>query len=53
MDSKPIIKDNRILVSIVNVANIFGLTNGNIEDSKDQDIEWNKDNNTVTIKLKK
>ena len=53
MDSKPIIKDNRILVSIVNVANIFGLTNGNIEDSKDQDIEWNKDTNTVTIKLKK
>lgn len=53
MDSKPIIKDNRILVSLVNVANIFGLTNGNVEDSKDQDIEWNKDNNTVTIKLQK
>lgn len=53
MDSKPVIKDNRILVSVINVANIFGLTNGNIEDSKAQDIEWNKDNNTVTIKLKK
>ena len=53
MDSKPIIKDNRILVSLVNVANVFGLTNGNVEDSKDQDIEWNKDNNTVTIKLQK
>lgn len=53
MDSKPIIKDNRILVSLVNVANVFGLTNGNVEDSKDQDIEWNKDNNTVTINLKK
>lgn len=53
MDAKPIIKDNRILISLVNVANIFGLTNGNIEDSKDQDIEWNKDTNTVTIKLKK
>lgn len=53
MDAKPIIKDNRILISLVNVANIFGLTNGNVEDSKDQDIEWNKDNNTVTIKLQK
>lgn len=53
MDSKPIIKDNRILVSLVNVANIFGLTNGNVGDAKDQDIEWNKDNNTVTIKLQK
>lgn len=53
MDSKPIIKDNRILVSLVNVANVFGLTNGNVEDAKDQDIEWNKDNNTVTIKLQK
>ena len=53
MDSKPIIKDNRILVSLVNVANIFGLTNGNVEDSQNQDIEWNKDNNTVTIKLQK
>lgn len=53
MDAKPIIKDNRILISLVNVANIFGLTNGNVEDSQNQDIEWNKDNNTVTIKLKK
>lgn len=53
MDAKPIIKDNRILISLVNVANIFGLTNGNVEDAKDQDIEWNKDNNTVTIKLQK
>ena len=53
MDAKPIIKDNRILVSLVNVANIFGLTNGNVGDAKDQDIEWNKDNNTVTIKLQK
>lgn len=53
MDAKPIIKDNRILISLVNVANIFGLTNGNVEDSQKQDIEWNKDNNTVTINLKK
>lgn len=53
MDAKPILKDNRILISLVNVANIFGLTNGNVEDSQKQDIEWNKDNNTVTINLKK
>lgn len=53
MDAKPILKDNRILISLVNVANIFGLTNGNVEDSQKQDIEWNKDNNKVTINLKK
>ena len=53
MDAKPILKDNRILISLVNVANIFGLTNGNVEDSQSQDIEWNNDNNTVTINIKK
>lgn len=53
MDSKPLNINGRILVSISNVANVFGLTNGNTKDSIDQDIEWDDANKTVTINLKK
>lgn len=53
MDSKPLNINGRILVSISNVANVFGLTNGNTKDSIDQDIEWDEANKTVTINLKK
>ena len=53
MDSKPLNINGRILVSISNVANVFGLTNGNTKDGIDQDIEWDDVNKTVTINLKK
>lgn len=53
MDSKPLNINGRILVSISNVANVFGLTNGNTKDGIDQDIEWDYANKTVTINLKK
>ena len=53
MDSKPLNINGRILVSISNVANVFGLTNGNTKDGIDQDIEWDETNKTVTINLKK
>lgn len=53
MDSKPLNINGRILVSISNVANVFGLTNGNTKDGIDQDIEWDEANKTVTINLKK
>ena len=53
MDSKPLNINGRILVSISNVANVFGLTNGNTKDGIDQDIEWDEVNKTVTINLKK
>lgn len=53
MDSKPLNINGRILVSISNVANVFGLTNGNTKDGIDQDIEWDDANKTVTINLKK
>ena len=53
MDSKPLNINGRILVSISNVGNVFGLTNGNTKDGIDQDIEWDEANKTVTINLKK
>lgn len=51
MDSKPIIKNNRLCVSLTNVAKVFNLTNGNTKDKIDQDIEWDQDSKTVTIRL--
>ena len=53
MDSKPLNINGRILVSISNVGNVFGLTNGNTKEGIDQDIEWDDVNKTVTINLKK
>ncbi|WP_455258261.1 stalk domain-containing protein, partial [Peptoniphilus asaccharolyticus] len=53
MDSKPLNINGRILLSVSNVANVFGLTNGNTKDGIDQNIEWDGDNKTVEIKLNK
>ena len=53
MDSKPLIVKDRMLVSVVNLANVFGLTNGNEQDKKDQDIEWNQEVRTVTVYVKR
>ncbi|MDU6791767.1 MAG: stalk domain-containing protein, partial [Anaerococcus sp.] len=47
MDSKPLNINGRILLPISNVANVFGLTNGNTKDGIDQNIEWDGDNKTV------
>lgn len=51
MDSKPIIKNDRLCVSLTNVAKVFNLTNGNTKDKTDQDIEWDQESKTVTISL--
>lgn len=53
LDSKPLIINGRILLSVSYVANVFGLTNGNTKDGIDQNIEWNSDNKTVEINLNK
>lgn len=53
MDSKPLNINGRILLSVSNVANVFGLTNGNTKDGIDQNIEWDGDNKTVEINLNK
>lgn len=51
MDSNPIIKNDRLCVSLTNVAKVFNLTNGNTKDKIDQDIEWDQESKTVTISL--
>ena len=53
MDSKPLNINARILVSVVNVGNVFGLTNGNTLDGIDQDIEWDHDTRTATIYIRR
>ena len=52
MEAKPLNIKDRIFVSLVNVAKVFGLSNGNTEDGKDNDIEWDNDARTVTISVK-
>ena len=53
MDSKPLNIKDRILVSVTNVANVFGMTNGNTLDGSDQDIEWNQNDKTATIYIRR
>lgn len=52
MDSKALNINSRILLPITNVANVFGLTNGDSKDNIKQDIEWDEDSRTVTIYVK-
>lgn len=52
MDSKAINIDSRIFVSLVNVAKVFELNNGNKDDGKDNDIEWNSKSKTFAIYVK-
>ena len=52
MEAKPLNIKDRIFVSLVNVAKVFGLNNGNTEDGKDNDIEWDNEARTVTISVK-
>ena len=52
MEAKPLNIQDRIFVSLVNVAKVFGLNNGNKDDGKDNDIEWDNEARTVTIYLK-
>lgn len=51
MDSKPTIKNDRLCVSLTNVAKVFNLTSGNTKDKIDQNIEWDQESKTVTISL--
>lgn len=53
MDSKPLNIKGRILLPVSNVANVFGLTNGNTKDGVDHNIEWDGDTKTVEINLNK
>ena len=52
LESKPLNINGRIYLPLVNVAQVFGLRNGNTMDEEDQDIEWNNVDKTVTINIK-
>ena len=52
MEAKPLNIKDRIFVSLVNVAKVFGLSNGKADDGKDNDIEWDNEARTVTISVK-
>ena len=53
MDSNVLNINDRILIPLTNIANVFDMTNGDIKDGINQDIEWDADSRTVTIYLKK
>ena len=52
LESKPLNINGRIYLPLVNVAQVFGLKNGNTMDEENQDIEWDDMDKTVTINIK-
>lgn len=52
MDTKGIIKDERFYLPLTNVSNLFNLSNGNLKDNKEDDIEYNEDTREVIINIK-
>ena len=53
LDAKPKIVKGRIVLPITNVSQIFGLTNGNTNDGKKNDIEWDNETKSVIISVNK
>lgn len=49
LDSAPVMKNDRMHVSLTNISNLFGVTNGDLTDSKDQAIEWDSANRACII----
>ena len=52
MDAEPVVISERIFVPLTNISQIFGLTNGDLRDGNDNDIEWDQENYRVIIKVK-
>lgn len=52
MDAEPTVISERIFVPLTNISQIFGLTNGDLRDGEDHDIEWDQENYRVIIKVK-
>ena len=51
LSAKPEIVQDRIFVPLTDISRVFEVTNGNTDDGINQDIEWNKDNRTVTVHI--
>ena len=52
LDAEPAVVDQRIFVPLTNISQIFGLTNGDLRDGADNDIEWDQENYRVIIRVK-
>ncbi|WBW49325.1 Rib/alpha-like domain-containing protein [Peptoniphilus equinus] len=49
MDAPIVMNNDRIFVSLTNISRIFNISNGDVSDRRDDDIEWNSSDNTATI----
>lgn len=52
MDAEPTVISERIFVPLTNISQIFGMTNGDLRDGADNDIEWDQENYRVIIRVK-
>ena len=52
LEAKPLNVNGRIYLPLVYVGQVFGLTSGNADDGKEDDIEWKEESKTVTINIK-
>ncbi len=52
MDAEPTIVESRIMVPLTNISQIFNMTNGDLRDEVEQDIEWDSENKRVIINVK-
>lgn len=50
MDTKPDVIKGRTFISLSNIAKVFGMNSGNVNDGMKNDIEWNGVARTITIK---
>lgn len=52
MEEKPLIIDGRIYLPLRSIAEVFGMSCGNLNDGEKQDIEWDDENKIITIEVK-
>lgn len=52
LDAEPAVISERIFVPLTNISQIFGLTNGDLRDGNNNDIEWDQENYRVIIKVR-
>ena len=52
LDAEPMVKNDRIVLPLTNIAKIFAISSGDINDEKADDIEWDAENMRVIIRTK-
>ena len=51
MEEKALNIDGRIYLPLTNIAEVFGMSCGNLNDGEKQDIEWDDENKIITIEV--